>query len=134
MATDPWAKAGLMVRQSTEAGSVHATIVATASNGYLFGHRNRTNALTDGSKGGPAPFPSAWLRLTREGRTVRAHRAVDGAGKRFEPLGQPLILNATDPVLLGLCVTAHTNEKLTLAEFCEVSGLVRGDAAAGSRR
>jgi regulation of enolase protein 1 (concanavalin A-like superfamily) len=131
--TDMWAKAGLMVRQSTEPGSVHATIVASASNGYLFEHRDRKNAITDGTGGGTPPFPSAWVRLTREGRTVRAYRASDGAGTQFVQIGAAVSLNVTDPVLVGLCVTSHNNEKLTLAEFRDVSGLLRSDSLAGAR-
>jgi hypothetical protein len=67
-----WAKAGLMLRESTEPGSWYAAVMVTP------GHGVRLQAdfadVAAGSRGG-AP---RWLKLTRSGDTVTAYESADG--------------------------------------------------------
>jgi hypothetical protein len=133
--TNAWSKAGLMVRQSIEPGSANATVVASPANGILVSYRGRQDARTAKIGGvGTAAFPYAWVRLTRKGQTVRAYCASDEHGVQFEPVGEPVTLAGTDPVLVGLCASSHQPAKLTVAEFRDVEGLLPRDVAGDKDR
>ena len=58
--TDPWAKAGVMIKQSTASGSSYALLGVTPGNGIAFQYG--FNASTSG---GSYSFPNGWLKLTR---------------------------------------------------------------------
>jgi len=66
----PWAKAGLIIKNGTAAGSPYAAVMLTGSHGvrmqYDFTH----------DVAGPAG--ARWLRLTRAGETVTGSASVDG--------------------------------------------------------
>ena len=63
-----WAKAGLIIKQSTTAGSPYALVAVTPGNGITFQY-NYT-----GSVSGPSyTFPNAWLRLSIANGTVTAY-------------------------------------------------------------
>jgi autotransporter-associated beta strand protein len=77
--TDPWAKAGVMVRASTAADAANAFMAVTPLNGLPFQSRSANGAstatVTSGTAGFTAPY---WLRLTRSGNTFTCHRSTDG--------------------------------------------------------
>lgn len=71
--TEPWAKAGLMIKASTKAGAAYAAVMLTGSHGirmqYDFSH----------DLAGPATADSArWLRLTRAGDAITGWASVGG--------------------------------------------------------
>ena len=77
--TDPWAKAGVMVRASTAANAANAFIAATPLNGITFQTRSTDGGATAGNTGGTAGFTAPhWLRLTRSGNSFTCHRSNDG--------------------------------------------------------
>lgn len=72
----PWAKAGLVIKQSTRQGSSYAAIMVTGSHGV----RMQDNYVND-TPGLPAPVSAAsvrWLRLVRSGDAITGHASVDG--------------------------------------------------------
>ncbi len=72
----PWAKAGLIIKQSTRQGSPYAAIMVTGSHGV----RMQDNYVND-TAGLPASVSSAsvrWLRLDRSGDTVTGYASADG--------------------------------------------------------
>jgi ABC-type transport system involved in multi-copper enzyme maturation permease subunit len=72
----PWAKAGLIVRQSTRQGSPYAAIMATGSHGV----RMQDDYVND-TAGPPGPASAdspRWLRLDRAGDTVTGYASSDG--------------------------------------------------------
>ncbi|MBI4714673.1 MAG: hypothetical protein HY760_01785, partial [Nitrospirae bacterium] len=118
--TDSWAKAGVMVRQSTDADSIHAIMVATPGNGFSFQRRTTTGGESSFTSGGSTSYPNSWVRLLRVGQVVTGCVARDAAGTEWEAVDS-LTLSTTDPVLVGMCVTAHNNGTLATAEFRGVS-------------
>jgi hypothetical protein len=72
-ATEPWAKAGIMIKASTRPGSAYAAVMVTGSHGvrmqYDYSH----------DLAGPATAAAAqWLRLTRSGDTITGQESADG--------------------------------------------------------
>ncbi|WP_255947905.1 DUF1349 domain-containing protein [Streptomyces odontomachi] len=76
--TVPWAKAGLVIKESTRQGSPYAAIMVTGSHGVRMqdGYVNDTAGLP-----APAPVSTAavrWLRLDRSGDTITGRASADG--------------------------------------------------------
>ena len=67
-----WAKAGVMIKQSTASGSPYAAILVTPRNGVRFQADFRTDI---GGSGRTAPL---WLKLTRSGTTIIGYESADG--------------------------------------------------------
>jgi regulation of enolase protein 1 (concanavalin A-like superfamily) len=130
--TDPWAKAGVMIRDSLTAGSAHALLAVTPANGLALQNRATTAAPSQHQALG-AYDDGVWLRLVRSGTTITAFRSDDGA--TWTPVGQAVSPAMTDPVYLGLAVTSHNNGVLGTATFDHLQGSGFGapalDIAAG---
>ena len=97
--TDPWAKAGVMIKQSTTGGSSYALLGVTPGNGVAFQYG--FNASTSG---GSYSFPNGWLKLTRTGSTITAFSSADGT--TWTQVGATT-MSLTDPVTIGLFNCAH---------------------------
>ncbi|MDY7104078.1 MAG: hypothetical protein S0880_23080 [Actinomycetota bacterium] len=74
---EPWAKAGLMLKDGTGQGSTYAAVMVTGAHGVRFQHDYVHD--TAGSPGAVSPAEPRWLRLTREGRTVTGFESPDGS-------------------------------------------------------
>jgi VCBS repeat-containing protein len=116
--TDPWAKAGVMIRESTATGSVHGHSMLSYANGYAFQWRPTTNQATVDSEQAGLAVPY-WVRLTRVGNTFTAERSSDGTNWTVQGSSQTITMATT--VLVGLSVTAHTNSALNTSVFDNVS-------------
>jgi ABC-type transport system involved in multi-copper enzyme maturation permease subunit len=74
--TVPWAKAGLIVKESTRQGSPYAAIMATGGHGV----RMQDDYVNDRA-GLPGPVTAEsprWLRLDRSGDTITGYASTDG--------------------------------------------------------
>ena len=111
--TDPWAKAGVMIKQSTTGGSPYALLGVTPGNGIAFQYGYNTTV-----SGGSYSFPNGWLKLTRSGSTITAFSSADGS--TWTPVGATTI-SLTDPVTIGLFTTSHDASALSTATFDNVS-------------
>jgi regulation of enolase protein 1 (concanavalin A-like superfamily) len=112
-ATDPWAKAGVMIKQSTATGSDYALLAVTPGNGVAFQDDFNSSTL-----GGSYTFPNAWLKLTLSGSTVTAYSSPDGT--TWTQVGTATI-PLTDPVTIGLVNCAHSGTALNTATFDNVT-------------
>jgi hypothetical protein len=112
--TDPWAKAGVMIKASTAVGSNYAMLAATPGNELHMEYN-----FTSDVDGGTYSFPNAWLKLTRNGNTVTTSRSSDG--QQWTTVGSvTLTLPAT--ALIGLFVNAHhAGSELAAARFQSVT-------------
>lgn len=117
---DAWSKAGVQVRQSLAPNSVHAMAVVTPGNGFAFQYRNAEGGSSSHVSGGLSYFPYSWVRLIRIGQTVRGYKSVDPTADEWSFIGST-DLTTSDPVYVGLCVTAHNNSTLCKAMFRNVS-------------
>ncbi len=124
--TNVWAKAGVMIRESLEPGSVHAMIVVTPGSGVAFQRRTTTNggSETDTIAGITAP---QWVRLTRNGNNFTAEYSANGTTD-WQMIGVPLSIPMLADVYIGLCLTSHNTAATCTAEFSNVniSGTVTG--------
>lgn len=118
--TDPWAKAGVMIRETTAANSKHAMMIVTPTNGVAFQRRTSTAGTTTntGVIGVTAPV---WFRLQRTGNTITASRSSDGTN--WTTVGSETITMAST-VKVGLAVTSHNNSLTSTAVFSNVSVVV----------
>ena len=121
--TDPWAKAGLMVRSTTNPGSRHASIfvtpdnVAGADNGVILQRRNSTGGST--TKTLQAGFSApAWLRLRKTGTTFEGYYSTNG--QAWILLGTTNVSSIGTTFLVGLAACGHSDGTLTEAQFDEV--------------
>jgi regulation of enolase protein 1 (concanavalin A-like superfamily) len=114
--TDPWAKAGVMIRENLTAGSRHLTTVLSASNVVQFQRRLTAGGATTNTDaaGFAAPY---WVRIARVGNVFTSYRSPDGV--TWTQVGQEtLALPAS--VLAGLAVTSHNNSVLCTGVFDNV--------------
>jgi hypothetical protein len=116
--TDVWAKAGLMVRESLEAGGRHAMLVLTPQNGLVLQHRPEANAdsLSSTVLGTDELQPPILIRLTREGDIIRAAYSTDD-GATFEEGGEVELTGLAAKVQVGLAITAHNATRISEAKF-----------------
>ncbi len=122
--SDVWAKAGIMLRDSEDAGAMFADVLATAAEGVVFQWR----ASTGGACGSiqvadvPPPTPSAplWLELAKSGNTFHAFYSTDGSSWNEIGSGEEIAF-ANRVYQAGLAVTAHNNSTLNAATFAGLS-------------
>ncbi|MFI6878453.1 ABC transporter permease subunit [Streptomyces sp. NPDC050400] len=72
--SENWAKAGLMLRGSTEGGAAYATILLTPGHGvrmFVDGTNEKTADVSGATR---------WLRLTRDGDRITGYQSADGRG------------------------------------------------------
>ena len=72
----PWAKAGIIIKESTQPGSAYAAMMVTADHGVRM-QDDYTND-TAGQPGAVSPASPRWLRLTRSGDTISGYDSADG--------------------------------------------------------
>jgi beta-glucanase (GH16 family) len=116
--TDPWAKAGVMLRASTAANDAFADVVATPGNGVAFEWR----AVAGGQAadvhvtGLNAPI---WVQLTRVGNAFSGYYSTDGS--TWTQIGTSQTIGMPTTVQAGLAVTAHNNGLLNTSTFDNVA-------------
>jgi aryl-phospho-beta-D-glucosidase BglC (GH1 family) len=109
---DPWAKAGVMVRESLNQDSANAFMSITGNNGSLFSWRPAAGLPSQSaSSSGAAP---CWVKLVRSGNTFTG--LVSTMGVTWTQVGSQTIPMASN-VFAGLAVTAHNNTELDTATF-----------------
>jgi PA14 domain len=115
--TDPWAKAGLMIRASLRPDAPHVLLAATPDHGLALLRRESPVQSTEAQ---PADSPSAqpWLKLVRLGAAVSAFTSSDGVKWSWIDTQS---LDADEAVYIGLAVCSHDNSKLGTATFDQVT-------------
>jgi hypothetical protein len=114
--TSPFAKAGIMIRASTDPSAAHVILDVTPDGEIEFMTRSRLGAETTFIAGATRSFPVV-LWLERKGPTVNAY-VLDGS--QLTAIGSVTTDLAADP-LIGLAVTSHERGMLATAVFDRVS-------------
>jgi hypothetical protein len=133
--TNAWAKAGVMIRETLEAGSNWAFVAYTSQNGVRYEARLTTGAeatsdtpvATDEQIAARAPV---WVKLERTGNQFNGYYATDEAGTTWTPMAwNPQTITMSGNVYIGLAVTSHAANVVCGARFSSVSttGNVTGD-------
>jgi hypothetical protein len=116
--TDPWAKAGVMIRESTTAGSIQASVVVTPGNGVSFQRRTSTGGTSVSTIVGGITAPR-WVKLTRTGSSFAAYYSSDGS--TWTQIGTAQTITMASGATIGLAVTSHNDGKLCTANFSNVT-------------
>ena len=106
----PWAKAGVIIKESTQQGSTYAAVMLTGSHGV----RMQCNFTEDkaGRPGGVSPRFPRWLRLTRLGDTLTGYESSDGT--QWTEISTAHLAGLPARVEAGLFVTSPGD--LTMSE------------------
>jgi hypothetical protein len=116
--TDPWAKAGVMLRDSRSADAAYADVVVTPGQGVSFQCRSAAGANAS-SVTLPGVTAPVWVELVRAGNAFSGYYSTDGVNWTQVGTTQTIAMGAT--ALAGLAVTAHNNNLLSAATFDNVS-------------
>ena len=115
--TNAYAKAGVMLRETTTAGSAHVLLDVRPGGDVEFMSRVSSGAATTFLAGGMQPAPT-WLKLTRSGSMVSGW--VSATGSSWTLVGSTSIA-ISNSALMGLAVTSHDSTQLNTAAFDSVS-------------
>ena len=115
--TDPFAKAGVMFRETLQANSRRAMMVLSPGEGFLFQWRETTGGSSSSSEAPSYAAPNNWVRVVRNVDTFTGYRSTNGTA--WTQLGSTTIPMAA-AVNVGLAVTAHNNALLSTATFDNV--------------
>ena len=117
--TSSWAKAGVMLRQSTDAASPYYAVLVTPGNGIIVQYRTTLGSNTQQPVAFLGTVP-AYLMVARSGNTYTAYTSTDGI--TWTPVaGSNVTLNLSGPILAGLAVTSHNDGVVSDAAFDTVS-------------
>ncbi len=123
--TDPWAKAGVMIRQTLDPGSKFAAVYITPENGCRFQARlipavdatSDTSVATAGQMAITAPY---WVKIERDAAgNFNGYYSSDGTtwvAMSWNPQNIPM----PPDVYIGLAVTSHNANTTCIAEISNV--------------
>ena len=119
--TDPWAKAGVMIRETLDADSKHALACVTPGNGVASQGRTDTGTASFSANQSGITAPH-WVRLERDaaGNFTASHSTN---GSTWESVGSAIPTNIpmTSNVYVGLALTSHDSAEATEARFSNVT-------------
>ncbi|HEY2328985.1 MAG TPA: PQQ-dependent sugar dehydrogenase, partial [Verrucomicrobiae bacterium] len=122
--TDPWAKAGVMLRENNSPSAKYVFMALTGQGGSVLQARAAADGLSASTDGPAAKLPH-WLRLTRAGEIFSGY--VSGDGTNWVAVGS--LTNSLNKTLsAGLALSAHNNAVLnsTLFDNVTVTGAANG--------
>jgi hypothetical protein len=100
--TQPWAKAGLIIKASTTPGSAYAAVMLTGSHGarmqFDYTHDIAGNELIGASAA------SQWLRLTRSGNTITGYESANA--RQWTKIGTAVLTGLPSTAQAGIFVTS----------------------------
>jgi glucose/arabinose dehydrogenase len=108
--TNPWAKAGVMLRSGTDPGAANYALLVSPGNGVFVQYRSTQGGTTNRISAVSGVVPQ-YLRVARSGSTFTAYTSTDGSA--WTPLaGSAVTLNVPGSMLAGLAVTSHNTSSL----------------------
>ena len=116
--TGPFAKAGVMFRDSTAANASFADVVATPGEGVAFEWRPTDGASCQVVHATGLTIP-VWVKLTRSGNSFSGSYSTDG--QTWRPIGSAETVTMASAAQAVLAVTAHNDGALATATFADVS-------------
>jgi len=119
--TNSWAKAGVMIRETLDAGSKHAFVCVTPGSGVAFQRRTDTDAASSSTDQTGLAAPR-WVKLQRDaaGNFTVSHSAN---GTTWEPVADSIPMNIpmASNVYIGLALTSHNVSATCQAVFSNVT-------------
>jgi len=125
--TDPWAKCGVMIRKTLDAGSTNAMAYITPDGRVGWQYRVGDGGSSNSTRSEPGAITAPhWVKLTRQGNTITAQHSSDGvnwedmveAANPQEQSFRNILMNQN--VYIGLALTSHSSGVVCKAEFSNV--------------
>jgi regulation of enolase protein 1 (concanavalin A-like superfamily) len=117
VASDDWSQAGVMIRETLNAGSKHGLALVAYNQQAQFIRRTATNGTSDATNESSFATPY-WVRMVRSGNTLTASRSANGSS--WTTIGSATISMTTN-VYIGLAVNANEDGQLCTATFDNVT-------------
>ena len=115
--TDLWAKAGVMIRESTAANAINALVCVTPGNGVSFQWRTTTGSGSSFTQVAGLTTPM-WLKITRTGNSFVASYSSNGT---WIQVGVPQTITMATSALIGMAVTSHNVNTLCTSTMDNVT-------------
>jgi len=115
---DPWAKTGLMFRESTAPNSKFVMLCMTPGNGISLQWRAITGRTCNKKDFNTTNLP-VYFKLTKEGQTFRAYMSADGNQWDFLDLVS-FKQTFSENYLIGMEVVSHSSHMLNLSRIDHV--------------
>jgi regulation of enolase protein 1 (concanavalin A-like superfamily) len=117
--TAPWAKAGVMIRESTSANAIYSMIflAPVTANGVAMQARASTGGSTASTTYTPGLAAPYWVKLARTGNHFVGYYSANGTA--WTAMATNTITMATN-TLIGLPVCSVNNAVLNTATFTNV--------------
>lgn len=109
----PWAKAGIMIKESMKQGSAYAAVMVTGKHGVRMQH-NFTQDVA-GRPGGVSKQSPRWLRLTRSGEELTGYESTDG--RQWTKVGTAHLTGLPAAVQIGLFSASPGDLTVTQGDF-----------------
>ncbi|MEU8250299.1 hypothetical protein [Nonomuraea sp. NPDC048916] len=123
----PWAKAGIMIKESTRRGAPYAAVMMTGEHGVRMQH-NFTHDVA-GRPGRVSRQSARWLRLTRSGDTLTGYESADGTN--WTHLGTSSLAGLPATVQVGLFAASPGDLTVTRGDLGGSIAAVRFTEATG---
>jgi hypothetical protein len=124
--TDPWAKAGVMIRETLGAGSKFAAVYITPGNGCRFQARSDTDIAATSDSGVATAEQTAivapyWVKIERD-IAGNFRGSYSSNGSSWTPMTwNPQNISMSATVYVGLAVTSHNNNAVCQVQFSNVT-------------
>jgi len=112
------AQAGIMIRETLNAGANHVYLFNYSSNLLYLTQRTTTGASSTYQYLGSAALPY-WIKLARSGNVFTMYGSLDGLN--WAQLGTSQTVSMAQNVYVGLAVSSRTTSSLATASFDNVS-------------
>lgn len=114
-----YAKAGVMIRETTDTAAAEVSVLLTPTNGVAMQIRPATGANSINVTGWITSVqPPQWVKLVRSGDAFTASYSADGSS--WTEIATTNVTMASSAIA-GLAVTSHDNTQLNTATFDNVS-------------
>jgi hypothetical protein len=108
--TNAWAKAGVMLRTSTDPGAANYALLVSPGNGVFVQYRSTQGGTTNRVSTISGAVPQ-YLRVARSGSAFTAYTSTDGSAWTALA-GSTVTLSVSGSMLAGLAVTSHNTSSL----------------------
>lgn len=116
-ASDPWAKAGVMIRASMSADAAQALTLISSAEGAAFQYRPETGidaVEPNGTVNVSAPY---WVKISRNGKVFTSY--ISTTGTTWTEIGS-VTMTMPNTIYIGLISCAHNNTLLNTSTFTNV--------------
>jgi regulation of enolase protein 1 (concanavalin A-like superfamily) len=116
--TDPSAKSGVMIRESTAAGSRFADVFTLPGGNVYFQWRTSTNGGCGSAQVNGITAP-VWVKVSRTGNSFAGYYSTDGV--TWNQIGSSITIGMNSSALAGMALVSHTNTLINTSTVRNVS-------------